>query len=131
MRRIIAGVSILAIPKSCCDAALELIVDVKNQKMEEDLAKFTAVIIVNNQSGRDVAVSQRMFYLELYNRRGIHCRLEDNRDPNIMDCMLLRDGTTSHPYEIECTSPDINHPKMIYRLIVRFSGVEGQDLFTF
>ncbi|MGD0516674.1 MAG: hypothetical protein ABSA26_03995 [Thermoguttaceae bacterium] len=111
--------------------ALELFVDVKNQRMEEGLAKFTAVIIVNNHSGRDVAVSQMMFHLELFNRRGIHCRLEDNRDPKIKDCMLLRDGTSSPPYEIECMSPDVNHPNMIYRLFVRFLGTEGQDLFTF
>ncbi len=111
--------------------SLELIVDVKNQRIEEGLARFTVVIIVNNQSGRDVAVGKAAFYLELFNRRGAHCRLEDNRDPKILDCMLLRDGTTSHPYEIECSSPDVNHPNMVYRLVVRFAGAEGQDLFTF
>ncbi len=111
--------------------ALELIVDVKDQRIEEGLAKFTAVIVVNNQSGRDVPVGQAGFYLELFNRRGVLCRLEDNRDPKICDCMLLRNGTSSHPYEIGCSSPDVNHPHMPYRLVVRFSGAQGQDLFTF
>jgi hypothetical protein len=111
--------------------ALDLLVDVKNPRIEEGLAKFTAVIVVNNQSGQDVPVGQAGFYLEFFNRRGVPCRLKDNRDPKICDCMLLRNGTSSHPYEIECSSPDVNHPHMIYRLVVRFSCAKGQDLFTF